>query len=574
MRGSGSGSGRVANIAVLGFAGRFTAPSLRVLGAILLSVYCASLAGVVVSWVRGSLTPLWLGSAVMLYWLLRHPRRAWPVIALVGWIANVAAALFVGHAIFRSLLLPSVNLTEALLFAVPLRLFRLDRDFAQPKTLAVFYFLVIGPATMTSALLGGLVMHGLTDTPFLGVATQWYISAALGEAMLLPPLMTVRASSIAEIFSRDQISGTLLFLAVVTLAVAINATFHRYPLGFLFFPAVVLITFQRGFAGGALGLIVVVTFMLTRVIIGDVHSGFPVSEARTHVFLVQLYTAVISFTVIVVGAGLEQRRKLEHSLADAREGALVARDVAETANRAKSMFLANMSHELRTPLNAIIGFSDVMSRELYGPMGSARYRDYAGRIGEAGQHLLEVIGDVLDMSKIEAGRYEIICEDVELALLIGECVDLMSERAEAANVRLSSDLAGPGGVFADRRAVKQILLNLLSNAIKFTPAGGSIAISTRETGGRLVLAVSDTGIGIPAEDLQRLGNPFVQLRSMPADVAVQEGTGLGLALVRALAERHGGRLHIESEDGHGTRVHVELPLAADDRANAELQSVA
>lgn len=573
MRVPGRGKTRIANVPVPLFPATITAPAPRIACAVFLSVFFASLSGVVVSWIHGTLTPLWLGSAVMAYWLMRHPRRAWPIIGVLCWLANVAASACLGHALLRSTLLPAINLTEAFLFAVPLRYFRLDRDFTQPRTLMVFYLLVIGPATMTSALLGGIVLHAMTGAPLWDLATQWYISTALGQAMLMPMLMTVRFASLAAIFSREQISETLLFLGAVVLVIALGAAFYQYPLGFLFFPAVILLTFQRGFAGGALGLILIVAYMMTRVVIGDAHSGLDPSAARLHIILVQLYTAVIGFTVVIVGAGLEQRRKLERHLADAREGALVARDVAEAANRAKSMFLANMSHELRTPLNAILGFSGLMARELYGPLGSARYNDYVGKIQEAGHHLLEVIGDILDMSKIEAGKYEIVREDVRLPQLINECIELMSERAAAGNVELACDLSGPKQIFADRRALKQILLNLLSNAIKFTPAGGSVTVITRELDGKLVLAVSDTGVGIPATDLHLLGNPFVQLRST-AGISDQEGTGLGLALVRALTERHGGRMYIHSETDRGTRANIEIPIATADSTNTPWQDVA
>jgi signal transduction histidine kinase len=545
-----------------------------VLFAIALSVFCAALAGVAISWVRGTLTPLWIGTGIILYWLMRHERRAWPAVAAMAWLANVAASLCLGHTLLRCVLLPSINITEAFLFAVPLRLFGLDRDFAQPRTLLVFYLLVIGPATMTSAALGALALHALTGASFPQLATQWYISTALGQAVVMPPLMTVRWSSIKAIFSREQRPGTLMFLGAVVLAIAVNVIFHQYALGFLFFPAVVLLTFQRGFAGGALGLVLVIAYMMITIVVGDAHASLAAPEARAHVVLAQLYAAVISFTVIMIGAGLEQRRRLEDHLADAREEAIVARDVAESANRAKSMFLANMSHELRTPLNAIIGFSDLMSCELYGPLGNARYRDYVGRIQEAGQHLLGVIGDILDMSKIEAGRYEIHREDIELDPLVEECINLMSGRAAAANVKLASDLAGPKRISADRQALKQILLNLLSNAIKFTPSGGSVAVATTCIGGNLVLTVSDTGIGIDATDLHRLGTPFVQLRRANVAITAQDGTGLGLALVRAMVEKHAGRLQIESENGRGTCAKVEIPIDGGAPANAQLQNVA
>ncbi|HEX3430819.1 MAG TPA: ATP-binding protein [Rhizomicrobium sp.] len=543
-----------------GRAYRIAAPPAVVIAKVAITVTCAVLAGVTVSWIHGALTPIWLGTAVMLYWLLRSPRRHWPAIIAICGFANLAAGFAMGHSLLRCVLLALVNVSEALMFAIPLRLMKLDRDFSQPRTLLVFYALVVGPVTMISAALGAAVLHSLTGAPFFQLATEWYTATALGQAMLVPPLMTVRAGSIPALFARESARGTLLYLVLVAATIACNLVFRDYPLGFLFFPAVVLLTFQRGFAGGALGLLMVVAYMMAKVLFGDLHGALSASDARSYVLMVQLYTAVISFTVIVVGAGLEQRKKLERSLAEAHEEALVARDAAETASQAKTMFLANMSHELRTPLNAVIGFSELMHREIYGPLGSARYRDYAKRIHQAGQHLLGVIGEILDMSKIEAGKYEIVQEELRLHEVVEECTGLMRERANQKGVSLVSDLRGPERVVADRRALKQILLNLLSNAIKFTPAGGCATVSSRMVHGRLVLAVSDTGIGISDQDLKRLGNPFVQLRRTTPAVSAQHGTGLGLALVRALAEKHGGRLHIESRDGEGTCANVELPL--------------
>jgi two-component system cell cycle sensor histidine kinase PleC len=243
----------------------------------------------------------------------------------------------------------------------------------------------------------------------------------------------------------------------------------------------------------------------------------------------------------------------------AREEALVARDAAEKANRAKSMFLANMSHELRTPLNAVIGFAELMHFETYGPLGDPHYREYTGMIQGAGRHLLDLINDILDMSKIEAGKFDLDRDLIATAPLINDCVALMSERAHQAGIDLSADLAAaPPSFTADKRAMKQILLNLLSNAVKFTPAGGRVVVRARAMGPMLQLSVSDTGCGIPEDQLYRLGNPFVQLRTSAG--ATQNGTGLGLALVRALAELHHGALKIESAPGQGTTASVEVPL--------------
>jgi two-component system cell cycle sensor histidine kinase PleC len=196
---------------------------------------------------------------------------------------------------------------------------------------------------------------------------------------------------------------------------------------------------------------------------------------------------------------------------------------------------------------------------MYGPAGDARYRDYAGLINSAGKHLLDLINDILDMSKIEAGKAELDRRPIDPGVLVRECAELMSERADSAGVELHTDLtAAPRLLCADRRAIKQILLNLLSNAVKFTPRGGLVSVEVVEEGAECRFTVADTGIGIPAAEIGRLGNPFVQL----ANSGQHAGTGLGLALVRGLADLHGGMFRISSVEGHGTRVTVTLPLAA------------
>jgi two-component system, cell cycle sensor histidine kinase PleC len=236
---------------------------------------------------------------------------------------------------------------------------------------------------------------------------------------------------------------------------------------------------------------------------------------------------------------------------------------AEGANRAKSEFLANMSHELRTPLNAINGFSEIMVGEMYGPLGDARYRDYSRDILNSGQHLLALINDILDMSKIEAGKMNLRFDPIGLEEVAEDAVRLVRNRAETAGLSLHIEFpADLPEVEADYRAVKQVLLNLLSNAVKFTPRGGRIAIQADlrddPRGQRVRVTVQDTGIGISAEDLARLAQPFEQIENQHAKT--QQGTGLGLALSKSLVEMHGGLLDLKSAPGQGTAASFSLPV--------------
>jgi len=246
----------------------------------------------------------------------------------------------------------------------------------------------------------------------------------------------------------------------------------------------------------------------------------------------------------------------------AHEGALIsARDAAEEANRAKSRFLANMSHELRTPLNAVIGFSEVMTHEMFGPVGSPRYLEYARLINESGSHLLELINGILDMSKIEAGKFDLTEEMFNFAEVAEQAALFVKLQADRKGVMLKLGIAPDvQTIFADKRAVKQVLMNLLSNGTKFTPRGGEVRIVAHRRANGVEIAVSDTGMGISPEDVKRLGQPFEQVEG--AHTRTQEGTGLGLALVKALTAMHGGEAKIESKLGEGTTVRIYLPYAA------------
>jgi len=249
------------------------------------------------------------------------------------------------------------------------------------------------------------------------------------------------------------------------------------------------------------------------------------------------------------------------------------KDRAEEANQAKSEFLANMSHELRTPLNAIIGFSEIMESGMFGPLGAGKYSEYCRDIRDSGNYLLDVINDILDMSKIEAGRTRLDFQDVDLGQILADAVRVITGRAAEKRLELKLEIAASIHLKADRRALKQVALNLLSNAVKFTPEGGRVTVRARPVAGVAAVAIEDTGIGIPKEALKNLGRPFEQVESQLTKR--HKGSGLGLAIAKSLVDLHGGSFRIRSTQGVGTIVLVRLPAerAEAAREDAEPEAV-
>jgi len=255
-------------------------------------------------------------------------------------------------------------------------------------------------------------------------------------------------------------------------------------------------------------------------------------------------------------------REAEEALLRSEAALLESSNRAEAANRAKSAFLANMSHELRTPLNSIIGFSQIWMQQMFGPVDNTKYLEYAGDINYAGRHLLDIISDILDISKLEAGKLTPEFSRVSLDMAIESCMNMLRQRADSSGIELFYDRAiSQDFVHADDRMLKQVIINIVGNALKFTPTGGRVSISVaRPDSGSRIIEVSDTGIGIPPESIPLVLVPFGQVRD-GAHIS-HEGTGLGLPLSNRLMELQGGRLDITSEPGCGTTVALTFPSAS------------
>ena len=298
--------------------------------------------------------------------------------------------------------------------------------------------------------------------------------------------------------------------------------------------------------------------VMRRIATGDISAQIPGLTGPTEI-------GDMARTVQVFKEKSIENRRLQQE--EARRASELARahDVAQAANRTKSEFLANMSHELRTPLNAIIGFSEILHRQMFGPLQNERYREYAKDIHDSGQHLLSLINEILDIAKVEAGQIELREEQVSLADVFDSCRRFIGERASAAGLELVvASVEGGPDLVVDPIRLKQILLNLLSNAVKFTPAGGRVELSVHHRqDGCCELRVSDTGIGMSLDEVAVALQPFRQIDSKLA--RKYDGTGLGLPLTKALTELHGGQLIIDSETGRGTTVAVCLPAGRVER---------
>jgi two-component system cell cycle sensor histidine kinase PleC len=346
---------------------------------------------------------------------------------------------------------------------------------------------------------------------------------------------------------------------------------------FIFATLIVVLAIRTMFAAPIPAILYAGTVPMTAAVVlrllllqDPVYVALASMAVGVHLYFIFLARGLRSTTLSM----LEYRGEKDALIAELEEQKSVsdgARRRAETANQAKSRFLATMSHELRTPLNAILGFSEVMKTELFGPMENLKYREYAGNILDSGRHLLHLINEILDLTRIESGRYELHEEPLRLADVADECHKLLKLRADSKGQQVIDDFEPDlPAVWADQRAMRQICLNLMSNALKFTPKGGRIVlrVGATEDAGQF-LAVCDNGPGIPADEIPKVLQAFGQ--GTLAQQNAEGGAGLGLAIVQNLIELHGGSLALTSELRKGTEAKVLLPGYRVLRAMAPLQ---
>lgn len=409
-------------------------------------------------------------------------------------------------------------------------------------------------------------------------ATMWIAIVSIARVYMLDQCRRLLSIPRAEVnvgqwrrhFVRIELINGFALAAFALIGISMTPPVHSSPATFsshvfIFATLMVVLAIRMTFSSTLPKVFLAGTVPMTLAVAGRLFMlGDPFYFALAsmavgiHVFFVYLARGLHSTALAMV----EYRAEKDNLISELEEASAIsdeARRRAEAANKAKSRFLATMSHELRTPLNAIMGFSEVMEKEILGPIGSDTYREYAGNIYTSGNHLLCIINEILDLSRIEAGRYDLHEETIRLTDIAEDCERLIKIKADAKALQIVEDFAPDlPHVWADPRAMRQICLNLLSNALKFTPRGGRITLTVGHTsdGGQFI-TVTDTGPGIPKEEIPRVLQAFGQ--GSLAHESAEGGTGLGLPIVQNLIHLHGGTFDLQSELRKGTEVTVTLP---------------
>ena len=511
--------------------------------------------GLMVDAIAGFATLVWAPTGIALAALLVGGYRLWPAI----FIGALAVNIWIGAPVLAALGIAAGNTLEAVAGAYALRRlrgFRLALDRMQD----VLGLIVLAAAlsTMISATIGvvSLSLAGVMAPAQMPVAWRaWWLGDLVG-ALVVAPLILVWVSSRPPALPRRRVLeavlliGTLIAVDAYLFGGAASGAMAALEQTYLVFPPLIWAALRFGQCGA-----VTASFLTTAIAVWGTISGHgPFARPVLHqsLFALQTFIAVATTTFIALGASVAERRRTEEWLRRARE-------IAEQANRAKSEFLAVMSHELRTPLNAISGYVELLTMELGGPL-SPKQRDFLSRINNSQKHLLSVIEDILGFARLETGRLTFTMQPVIVYDAIVALEAMVEPELRKKQLTFTHDVREASlAAWADPEKLRQILLNLLANGVKFTPEGGRISVGADREGDRVRMWVSDTGIGIPTDQLEQVFDPFFQVERGPT--RNYPGVGLGLAIARDLARAMKGELWLESTPGEGSTAWLVLPMA-------------
>ena len=518
------------------------------------AVLAAALLGILLRPV-GNLSSFWPANAILLGLVARHPQLA----TRTGWLAAaaglVAADALTGSNWIKTLLLTASNLAGVIigsrLFA---RLSLDDRRLKRPASLLAVTLIALAASVATSTL--GAVANAFIFKGSVHGYFTWLSTELAHYIVILPVILTFPSPPelkawFARIFSRRPtlrgVAPVLSYLVSLAMVPVVGGP------GALAFPVPALLWCAMTY-GLAITTLLTLSFAVwTLIVLSTIADALTVQLTGSELISLRLGVMLVALAPITVASVMASRNEL---LREAHN----ARAAAEEAMSARTLLLATMAHELRSPLTAVVGFSGVMARQAFGPVGNPKYLDYAQSIEMAGSHLSDLVSDLLDTAKVEARKIELTPARASSGEIIEQSLRLVRGLAIDAGVRLKM-IPGPWpDLHVDQRAIKQVLINLLSNAVKFSPPDASVEISGEIAGDRLVISVRDHGKGIRKEDLPRLGLPYVQGGD---EQSRNQGWGLGLSLSRELVEMHGGQLRLESELGVGSTAIFDLPLATD-----------
>ena len=500
----------------------------------------------------GNLSAFWPANAVLLGLLVRFPRLA----RLGGWaaaaVAFVLADVATGSSWTKASLLTLCNVIGAAVgYVFMARLTPKDRLLERPSSLVSVMLIVLAASTVTS-IFGGLVnvflFHGGPARGFF----IWLATELANYIVILPIVLTFPGPAALKrwfvsitqappkLSSAAPLITYLICLAMVPIVDGPGAL--AFPV-----PSLLWCALTYGLAASAL---LTLSFAVWTLVILSMTTASLTHLSGLELVSLRLGVMLVALAPITVASAMAERNQL------LRE-ATAARKAAEDAMAARTLLLATMAHELRSPLTAIVGFSNMMTKEVFGPVGHPKYLDYAQSIELAGSHLSELVTDLLDTAKVEAGKFDLSLAPVSSRDMVEQSLRLVRGLAVEAEVSLIMAPDEWPQVHADQRAVKQVLINLLSNAVKFSPPAGRVEISGAIMADRLIISVKDFGRGITEEELALIGRPFVQIGDANSR---RQGSGLGLALSQELVERHGGRLRLESTLGQGATARFDLSL--------------